>query len=115
MSKRTHLENMTNSRPLKILIVMVEPPLPFGNAAARWFYVLMKGLVDRGHRVRAFASCAKPGEAEAARKLFPSPQFDLRIYPNPLRKGLRSKLNTLRRPYSYMFSPELERDLESAA
>ena len=35
--------------------MMIEaPPLPFGNAAARWYYVLLKGLVARGHKDTAF-------------------------------------------------------------
>ena len=32
-------------RPLRIALVMIEPPLPAGNAAARWFSVLLRGLV----------------------------------------------------------------------
>ncbi len=95
----------------RVIIVMIEPPLPFGNAAARWFYVLLRGLVARGHRVTAFAACSKPSEIEAAARLFPAPAFDLRLYPFPTRRGLRAKLETLRRPYSYMFSRDLKRDL----
>jgi glycosyltransferase involved in cell wall biosynthesis len=50
---------------------------------------------------------------DEARRLFPAPVYDLRLYPFPARRGLRAKLETLRRPYSYMFSPELRRDLDS--
>jgi polysaccharide biosynthesis protein PslH len=92
---------------------MVEAPVPFGNAAARWFYVLLRELVARGHRVTAFAACSKPAEMDEARKLFPAPQYDLRLYPFPVRKGLAAKFATFRWPYSYMFSPELKRDLEA--
>ncbi len=92
---------------------MIEPPLPFGNAAARWYYVLLKELVARGHRVVAYAACSKPEEIAKARDLFPTPEYDLRLYPFPTRSGLVSKLETLRRPYSYMFSPELKADLAS--
>jgi glycosyltransferase involved in cell wall biosynthesis len=98
--------------PLRIVLVMVEAPLPFGNAAARWFYVLLKGLVERGHRVTAFAACGKADEIEKARALFPAPAYDLRLYPFPRRGGLMAKWDTLRRPYSYMFGPEFRRDLE---
>src|SRR5438270_612685 len=66
--------------PLRIALVMIEPPLPFGNAAARWFYVLLRGLVERGHRVTAFAACGQPAELAAARDLFPSPSSDLPLY-----------------------------------
>jgi len=92
---------------------MIEPPLPFGNAAARWFYVLLKGLVARGHTVTAFATCSKSEEIKKAREVFPSPQYDLRCYTHSRRSGLHGKLETLRRPYSYMFSSEFERDLKT--
>jgi glycosyltransferase involved in cell wall biosynthesis len=97
---------------LRVVLVMIEPPLPFGNAAARWFYVLLKGLVRRGHRVTAFAACSKPAEIEEAKRLFPAPDYDLRLYHFPERHGLRAKWETWRRPYSYMFSAELQRDLD---
>ena len=99
--------------PLRIVIVFLEAPVPFGNAAARWYYVLLRELVARGHRVTAFAACRKPSEMDEARRLFPAPEYDLRLDPFPVRRGLRSKLETLRRPYSYMFSAELKRDVEA--
>ncbi len=98
-------------KPLRIILLMVEPPLPFGNAMGRWLYVLLKGLVERGHSVAAFATCSKTEEIEQARKLFPSPAYDLRCYAHPVRSGLKAKWETLRQPYSYMFSPQLRRDL----
>ncbi|MFO0908378.1 MAG: glycosyltransferase family 4 protein [Isosphaeraceae bacterium] len=98
---------------LRVVIVMVEPPLPFGDATARWFYVLYKGLVDRGHDVTCFATYSKPASCDEARTLFPTPRFDLRLYPVSERRGLRGKLDTLRRPFSYLFSEELRSDLEA--
>src|SRR5437870_2152445 len=95
----------------RIVVAMIDPPLPFGGAASRWFYVLLKGLVDRGHRVTAFAAAAKPEESEKAQALFPKPHYDLRCYPFPHRTGLARKLETMARPYSFMFSEELKRDL----
>jgi len=97
----------------RVVLAMIEPPLPFGNAAARWFYVLLKGLVERGHRVTAFAACSKPREIEESRALFPAPDYDLRLYPFPPGGGLASKWRTLRRPYSYMFGPGFRRDLDA--
>ncbi len=97
--------------PLRIFLVMVEPPLPFGNPTARWFYVLLKGLVQRGHRVSAFATCSRPEQVDEARTLFPTPDYDLRPYPHPTRTGFRSKLESLHRPHSYMFAPDLKKDL----
>jgi glycosyltransferase involved in cell wall biosynthesis len=98
-------------RPLRVVLVMIEPPLPFGNAAARGFYVLLKGLASRGHDVTAFAACHKPEEIQQARELFPSPQYDLRCYPFPKRGGIQAKARTILQPYSYMFGPDLRRDL----
>jgi polysaccharide biosynthesis protein PslH len=95
----------------RIVIMMVEPPLPFGNAAARWYYVLLRGLVERGHEVVAFATSSKAHEIEQAAKLFPRERYDLRCYMNPVRRGLRAKFDTLANPFSYMFSPELKRDM----
>jgi glycosyltransferase involved in cell wall biosynthesis len=97
---------------LRILVVLIEPPLPFGNAAARWFYVLLRGLVERGHRVTTFAACSKTEDIAKAYELFPRPQYDLRCYPYPKRQGLGAKVESLRRPYSFMFGPDLRRDLD---
>lgn len=101
-------------KSLRVVLAMIEPPLPFGNAAARWYYVLLKGLVERGHRVTAFATCSKPKEIDEARALFPAPRYDLRLYPFPDQGGMAAKLETLRRPYSYMFGPALRADLTAA-
>ena len=102
-------------KSLRILIVMIEPPLPFGHASARWFYVLLKGLVERGHRVTAFATCSKVEEMVKAHDLFPPPTYDLRLYAHPERGGIVRKWKTLRCPYSYMFSSELRSDLTAEA
>src|SRR5262245_584289 len=102
---------MRRMKPIRILVGLTEPPLPFGGAAARWLYVLLNGLVARGHNVSAFAPCAKPEDAQKCRELFPAASFDLRLYPYPVRRGVRAKLETFQRPYSYIFAPELWRDL----
>jgi glycosyltransferase involved in cell wall biosynthesis len=92
---------------------MIEPPLPFGNAAARWFYVLLKGLVERGHSVTAFATCSNADDVDKAKNLFSSKIYDLRCFPHPTRGGLKAKLETFQKPYSYMFGPELRLSLEA--
>jgi glycosyltransferase involved in cell wall biosynthesis len=99
--------------PLRIVLVMLEAPVPFGHAVARWSYVLLRELTARGHRVTAFAACSKISEIDEARRLFPEPEYDLRLYRFPSRKGFRTKLESFRRPNSYMFSPELKRDLQA--
>jgi len=94
-------------KPLGIVLAMIEPPLPFGSAAGRWYYVLLKGLVERGHKVSAFATCSKPDEIAAANDLFPATRYNLNLFQVPSnRRGLLDKWRTLRRPSSYMFSPE---------
>jgi glycosyltransferase involved in cell wall biosynthesis len=95
-----------------VVIVMIEPPLPFGNAVSRSYHVLVRGLVERGHRVTTFATCSRPEDRDATRDLFPAPAFDVRPYAHPSRSsGLAAKLETVRRPFSYMFSRELRDDL----
>ena len=99
-------------RSLRVILVLTEPPLPFGSAVGRWYYVLLRGLVERGHRVTAFAACNKHEELAQAGELFPSSHYDLRCFPYPRRRGLLAKFETLRRPFSYMFGPNLRRDLD---
>ena len=98
-------------QPLRVILVMIEPPLPFGHAATRWSYVLLKGLAKRGHRVTAFTASSKLRAIEEAKALFPWPDYDLRCYAHPQRNSLQAKWETLRRPYSYMFGHGLRRDL----
>jgi glycosyltransferase involved in cell wall biosynthesis len=96
-----------------LLLLMGGAPLPFGTAAmGRWYYVLLRGLVERGHRVTAFATCSTNDEVERARALFPAPGYDLRCYLPDRRVGLSAKWNTFRRPYSSPLSSALQRDLD---
>lgn len=98
-------------RTLRILLVLSEAPLPFGHAVGRWYSVLLRGLVERGHQVTAYATCANPEDISRAHIMFPASGFDLRPYPFPKRRSIWKKWHTLRRPYSYMIHPELCRDL----
>ncbi len=100
---------------MRILLVINSPPLPFGNADARWYYVLLKQLVARGHQVTTFAVCPKAEDVQKAHDLFPAADYDLRCYSiDPHQPGLGQKLRTLQQPYSYIFSEELRRDLAAA-
>jgi glycosyltransferase involved in cell wall biosynthesis len=98
----------------RILVLLNDPPLPFGNAAARWYYVLCRGLVERGHEVTTFAICDDDALAERARQLFPSTRYDLKLYRPPSRRGPWKKLESIHRPFSYLFSPSLHADLNAA-
>jgi glycosyltransferase involved in cell wall biosynthesis len=96
---------------LRIVLVLLDPPLPFGTAIGRWFYVLLKGLVERGHQVSAFSACRTQEEADEAMALFAPPAYNLRCFAYPVRPGLTAKWQTLRRPHSYPFSDELRASL----
>ena len=98
-------------KSLRIVLAMVEPPLPFGGAAARIYYALLKVLVDRGHHVSAFASCSSLAEMAKVQELFPAGRYHLRCYPYPERSGIRSKTQSLRQPFSFMFSEDMRADL----
>ncbi len=99
-------------RPLQIALVMLEPPLPFGSAAARVYYSLIQGLLERGHRVKAFATCSRSEEVAQAAELFRESRCDLRCYPHPSRTSIRSKLQGLGQPFSYMLGDDVRGDIE---
>lgn len=99
-------------KSLRILLVINSPPLPYGNADARWYYVLLKGLVVRGHRVTAFVPCATSEDISKTQALFPASEYDLRCYLIPQQqKRLIDKIKTIQQPYSYIFSQQLRQDL----
>ncbi|MEH1928092.1 glycosyltransferase family 4 protein [Nostoc sp.] len=99
-------------KSLRILLVLNSPPLPFGSAVARWYYVLFKGLVERGHHVTAFAGCSKSEDITKAQALFRAQDYDLRCYPIATKKnGLIAKIATVQQPYSYVFNQKLRQDL----
>jgi len=102
-------------KSLRIILVINSPPLPFGSADARWYYVLLKGLVARGYAVTAFVVCGNLEDIAQTQNLFPATDYDLRYYllPQP-RKGIMGKISTLKQPYSYIFSPQLRQDLKVA-
>lgn len=97
--------------PLRIVLVLVDPPQLTGSAMGRWYYVLLKGLVQRGHRVTAFVACERAEQCTAAGELFPPPEYDLRGYEFSRGGGLTDKWRSYREPYSYVYSPELRRAL----
>ena len=101
---------------MRLVMVFPDPPLPFGDAAARIYYVLVKGHVQNGHRVIVFCGSSKPEQhARQLAEVFPSDRYDIRLYPHQGRRSgaLAGKLMTIARPFSYMFSEELRRDLDA--
>lgn len=98
----------------RIVLVLPDPPMPFGSAAARWYYVLLRGLVERGHDVTTFAACVRSQDIPRVQELFPTPDYNLRLFPHSSGgSALRRKWNTLRRPYSYVFSSDLQQHLRT--
>jgi glycosyltransferase involved in cell wall biosynthesis len=98
-------------RSLRILLATTEAPLPEGSAVGRWYYLLIRELVRRGHRVTAFVACHSRDDSAETGRLFPRPEYDVRCYALPERRGLTAKIETLRRPHSYAFSPQLFADV----
>ena len=101
----------TDDMSRRITLVFDGPPLPSAGAEGRWNCLLLKGLVDRGHAVTAFAPCATREQAMRAAELFPPDRFDLRCYPRPPRRALE-RFTTLLQPCSAIFPPQLRSDLE---
>lgn len=97
---------------MRIVVVTIEPPDPFGNAAARWFYVLLRGLVERGHDVTMISSSSDRRSRERAEALFPEKQYDLKCFAAGENRGLLGKVQSARQPFSYVFSQELRRTLQ---
>jgi len=88
---------------------MIEPPLPFGDAAARWFYVLLKGLKERGHKVVSFVSYGCDEDIEKTRKYFPELEYEIYFYHYSNMRGLRK---IIERVFSYRnFSEEFRAHL----
>jgi len=56
---------------VRIIVVTPAVPHPFGDTAARWFYVLITELLARGHEVVAVAATEEPDErvSEAKKRL----------------------------------------------
>lgn len=87
---------------------MPDVPLPFGSAASRWFYVLYKGLLSRGHEVRAFATYSNQEEKNKALQEFPT----LKLYERRSESNFVQKIVSLVKPFSHNFSDEMKADLE---
>ncbi len=99
---------------MKVIVVTPAAPHPFGDTAARWFYVLIAELVARGHQVSAFTATEEPEErVAAARQALSHLNGRLNLQIHRLRVDrlpLRRKWNSLLRPGS-----ELLQDPEFAA
>jgi len=101
---------------LRIIMVVPEPPLPFGGAAARIYYTTQKGLVARGYQLTTFIAAATPQARAEAERLFPPESYDLRFFtpsPAPLGRSLLGKWRSLRAPMSHQFDARFHAALAS--
>lgn len=98
---------------LKIVVISTDPPDPFGTAAGRWYYVMAKGLCDRGHQVKWFAAYDRESSAARARASLSHTNVQLGLYSYPRDLWPVRKWQTLRRPYSYFFSKRMVNDVKS--
>lgn len=96
---------------MKILVVTIEPPLPFSSAAAKWYYVLIHELQQRGHDVTCLSACSKPSDITAAQEIFLD-RKKFKFFPFPNDKRLRKKIRSVFRPFSYMFSTDFLKNLQ---
>lgn len=91
---------------MRIILVLPATPRPFGDTAARWSYVLAKGLLERGHSVACFTVTEDAPEIvekarEALARSAGAGQFSFRFFsPKPTLAPWRRKIRSLVRPYS---------------
>ena len=106
------LKNRSMSlKELKILMILIEPPLPFGNAGSRWFHVLIKGLDRRGHKVDVFVVSGVSTDIEKAKKIFAA-RKNFFIFPFGKNKNYLDKLKTLFLPHRYIYNVEALKKFE---
>jgi glycosyltransferase involved in cell wall biosynthesis len=101
---------------MKVIVVTPAVPHPFGDTAARWFYVLITELLARGHEVVALAATEEPDERvseakqwlskhESSKEGLAKPLGQLTLHCHRLKVAavaLRRKWRNLVRPRSEM-------------
>ena len=75
---------------MKGLLVLTEPPLPFGGAASRWNFVLATELLRRGTAL-TILSCSGGAErdTEAARQF--GPELNIRFF-QPIQRRVLERI-----------------------
>jgi glycosyltransferase involved in cell wall biosynthesis len=100
---------------VRIIVVTPAVPHPFGDTAARWFYVLITELVARGHEVVALAATEEPEERVAeARQWLSKHDGQLTLHCHRLKvdsAALRRKWRNLVRPCSEILQDSALTDL----
>src|SRR5262245_39592470 len=94
---------------LRAVLVLPAAPLPFGDTAARWFHLLARDLLGRGHEVSCLTVSDEPAAKlrEAYERLSAgAPAGRLRFQAFPLRSPVppaRRKLRNAWRPFSELY------------
>jgi polysaccharide biosynthesis protein PslH len=96
---------------VKIIVVTPAVPHPFGDTAARWFYVLITELLARGHEVVALAATEEPSERVSEAKQWLS-KHGGQLTPHCHRLKVDSV--TLRRKWQNLVRPRSELLQDSA-
>lgn len=102
------------SHPLRILLILIEPPLPFGNAASRWFHVLYNQLLERDHDVRVLVASGVERDIEKTKEVFKDSKYDLQIFPFGKSSGFKDKIKNFLFPHQIKFSPDFHMALKQA-
>lgn len=93
-------------------MVLPAAPRPFGDTAARWFYVLTKGLLERGHEVVCLVATEESGQAvtESKRLLattLGSGGLTFQTFsPTPTAHPMVRKFRSIVRPFSETYYAE---------
>lgn len=91
---------------MRIVVVLPAVPHPFGNTDARWFYVLLSELAQRGHDVVAIVATEESDERIAStRQWFSKHSGRLALHCHRLKVDsfvLRRKWRNLKQPFSEM-------------
>jgi glycosyltransferase involved in cell wall biosynthesis len=100
---------------MKVVIVTPAVPHPFGDTAARWFYVLISELLARGNEVVALAATEEPDQRVSEGKQWLSKYGEkLTLHCHRLRVdsfALRRKWQNLVRPRSELLQDSALKDL----
>lgn len=99
------------ARKLKIMVILVEPPLPFGNAASRWFHVLITQLEQRGHAVDVLVASGVPADIEKSKKVFKDKK-NFFIFPFGQGKSFFKKIFTFLYPQRYKFTEDFFKKMQ---
>lgn len=100
-------------KKLKVIVVLYEPPYPFGRAPSRWYYVFLKELVKDGHEVVCLCAYENKKEVEQTLKFLPPDFVNIKFFPFPERKRkIVHKINSILNPCAYYFSEDFIKEYE---